>query len=351
MVAITTAHRVNSISTIGLSGERALEIALKLSKEGKLYPCHATFTKLFNRKSKFLDETIAVYFKAPFGFADEGIVELQVHGGFSISEISSEESTNLGAKLTKPGGFSKRACLGSKMSPLKALDIQGLVLTKSAGAAEIIARNIRGSLGELLDKIHTDLVRTLAFVETNADYADDDLPSDLLEQISAMCGEDSKILKEIHTLSEDKGGLVEGFKAAIVGEPGVGKSSFLNALLSCKRTIASDIARTTRDTIKGSFKLDTHLLRITDTAGIRESKNEIEQIGIELSRKSIENTDVTLAVFDSSRKEDEEDEGILKLLSQSNKKIFYFLNKSDLKTQFDKPCDTDSTKLSTQNDI
>ncbi|EAJ5737083.1 TPA: tRNA uridine-5-carboxymethylaminomethyl(34) synthesis GTPase MnmE [Campylobacter coli] len=351
IVAIATAHGVGSISIIRLSGERALEIALKLSKKNELCPRYATFTKLFNQKNEFLDEAIVIYFKAPFSFTGEDIVEFQVHGGFSVSEILLEELISLGARLAEPGEFSKRACLRGKMSPLKALNIQDLILAKSANAAKIIARNMQGSLGELLDKIRTDLVKTLAFVETSIDYADDDLPSDLLEQISTMCEENSKILKEIYTLSESKKGLIEGFKIAIVGKPNVGKSSLLNALLSYKRAIVSDIAGTTRDTIEESFKLGTHLLRIIDTAGIRESKDEIEQIGIELSKKSIEDADIILTIFDNSRKKDEEDENVFKLLSQSDKKIFYLLNKSDLKTQFDKPCDIDFIELSVQNDI
>ncbi|EDO8688094.1 tRNA uridine-5-carboxymethylaminomethyl(34) synthesis GTPase MnmE [Campylobacter jejuni] len=351
IAAIATAHGVGSISIVRLSGERALEFALKLSYKTKLTPRHATFTKLFNQNNEIIDEAIMIYFKAPYSFTGEDIVEFQTHGGFSVSEVLLEELVSLGARLALAGEFSKRACLNGKMTPLKALNIQDLILSKSALAAKIIARNMQGNLGELLEKIRTDLVKTLAFVETSIDYADDDLPSDLLEQISTMCEENSKILKEIYMLSQSKKGLIEGFKIAIVGKPNVGKSSLLNALLSYERAIVSDIAGTTRDTIEESFKLGTHLLRIIDTAGIRESKDVIEQIGVALSKKSLEDADIILAVFDASRVQDKEDEKIFDLLANTDKKIFWILNKSDLENVFKNTQNKNFIKLSAQKDI
>ncbi|MBX1416601.1 tRNA uridine-5-carboxymethylaminomethyl(34) synthesis GTPase MnmE [Campylobacter jejuni] len=351
IAAIATAHGVGSISIVRLSGERALEFALKLSHKTKLIPRHATFTKLFNQNNEIIDEAIMIYFKTPYSFTGEDIVEFQTHGGFSVSEVLLEELVSLGARLALAGEFSKRACLNGKMTPLKALNIQDLILSKSALAAKIIARNMQGNLGELLEKIRTDLVKTLAFVETSIDYADDDLPSDLLEQISTMCEENSKILKEIYTLSQSKKGLIEGFKIAIVGKPNVGKSSLLNALLSYERAIVSDIAGTTRDTIEESFKLGTHLLRIIDTAGIRESKDTIEQIGVALSKKSLEDADIILAVFDASRVQDKEDGKIFELLANTDKKIFWILNKSDLKNVFKNTQNKNFIKLSAQKDI
>ncbi|RQD67584.1 tRNA uridine-5-carboxymethylaminomethyl(34) synthesis GTPase MnmE [Campylobacter hepaticus] len=351
IAAIATAHGVGSISIVRLSGPKALKLALKLIKKEDLIPRKATFVKIFNQKDEIIDEAIVIYFKAPFSFTGEDIVEFQTHGGFSVSEILLEELVNLGARFALAGEFSKRACLNGKMTPLKALNIQELILSKSALAAKIIARNMQGTLGELLEKIRTDLVKTLAFVETSIDYAEDDLPANLLSQIDQMCEENSKILKEIYTLSQSKKGLINGFKIAIIGKPNVGKSSLLNALLAYERAIVSDIAGTTRDTIEESFKLGTHLLRIIDTAGIRESENAIEQIGVKLSKKSLEDADIILAVFDASAKEDEEDKVILKLLEKSDKKIFWILNKNDLKNVFENTQKKAFIKISAQQDI
>ena len=254
-------------------------------------------------------------------------------------------------RLAKAGEFSKRACLNGKMSALKALNIQDLINAKSAKSAKIIARNMQGTLANLIEKIRLDLIKSLAFVETSIDYADDDLPSDLMEQIRMMCEENARILEEIYTLSQSKKALLEGFKIAIIGKPNAGKSSLLNALLAYERAIVSPLAGTTRDFIEESLKIGTHLVKIMDTAGIRESEEELEKIGIELSKKSLNEADIILALFDSSREFDEEDKEILNLLKNSEKKVFYLLNKCDLKPQFENLNEIDLIKISAKEDI
>ncbi|MBK1973463.1 tRNA uridine-5-carboxymethylaminomethyl(34) synthesis GTPase MnmE [Campylobacter sp. TTU-622] len=351
IVAIATAHGIGSISIVRISGTKALEFALILTNKKELKVRYAHFCKLYTKNQEFIDEAIVIYFKAPFSFSGEDVVEFQLHGGFSVSEIVLEELLSLGARLAEPGEFSKRACLNNKMSIIKALSIQDLILSKSALAAKIIARNLNGNLGNLLEKIRTDLVKTLAYVETSIDYAEEDLPQDLLLQIEKMCEENAKILYEIYDLSQSKKGLIEGFKIAIIGKPNVGKSSLLNAFLGYKRAIVSNIKGTTRDTIEESFKLGTHLLRIIDTAGIRESNDEIECIGIELSKKSIQEADIVLALFDASKEIEEEDLEILNLAKQSGKKVFYILNKIDLELKFKNDEIKNFIKLSTQENI
>lgn len=351
IVALATAYGTGSISIIRISGSRALELGLKLSHKDELSPRYAHFVKLFDDENALIDEAIMIYFKAPFSFTGEDVVELQIHGGFSVSEILLEELLKNGVRLAKAGEFSKRACLNGKMSALKALNIRDLINAKSARAAKIIARNMQGTLADLIEKIRLDLVKSLAFVETSIDYADDDLPSDLMEQIRTMCEENARILEEIYTLSQSKKALLEGFKIAIIGKPNVGKSSLLNALLAYERAIVSPLAGTTRDFIEESFKIGTHLVKIIDTAGIRKSEEEIEKIGIELSKKSIDEADIILALFDSSREFDDEDREILSLLKDSEKKVFYLLNKCDLKPWFENLNEIDWIKISAKEDI
>ncbi len=351
IIATATAYGVGGIAIVRMSGDESLKIALKLTKKSDLKPRYAHLCEIFNEKNEFIDEAIVLYFKAPRSFTGEDIVEFQLHGGFVLAQSVLEASVKLGARLAKPGEFSKRACLNGKMSPLKALAINDLIAAKSQKAAKIIAQNLRGKFGELLNKIRTDLVKTLAFVETSIDYADDDLPADLLEKTRALYKENTRILREIVQISKSKKGLVEGFKIAIIGKANVGKSSLLNALLSYDRAIVSEIEGTTRDKIEESLKIGTHLVKIIDTAGIRKSEDKIEQIGVNLSLQSIEEADFIVALFDSSRKFDGEDKRILALLEKCEKKVFFVLNKIDLKREFKALSGAKFIEISTKNDI
>ncbi len=352
IAAIATAYGAGGISIVRLSGANALKIALKITrKKAALKPRHATLCALYDESGEFIDEAIVLYFAAPHSFTGEEVVEFQTHGGFALSQSLLEACVAQGAVLAKPGEFSKRACLNGKMSPLKALAINDLINAKSEKAAKIIAQTLQGRLGELLDKIRTDLVRTLAFVETSIDYADDDLPEGLLENTRALYKENARILREIVQISRSKKGLVEGFKIAILGKANVGKSSLLNALLSYERAIVSEMAGTTRDRVEESLKIGTHLARIIDTAGIREGADKVEQIGVNLSLKALAEADFIVAVFDVSRPLDSEDERIFELLKECEKKIFFALNKTDLPREFDTQKAANLLNLSSENSV
>ncbi|MCV3392475.1 tRNA uridine-5-carboxymethylaminomethyl(34) synthesis GTPase MnmE [Campylobacter sp. IFREMER_LSEM_CL2101] len=348
IAAIATAHGVGSISIIRISGEKALELALKITHKKELTPRYAHLCKLYKNSNDFLDEALVIYFKAPYSFTGEDIVEFQLHGGFSLSEILLDELILAGARLANPGEFSKRACLNGKMDLLKALSIQDAIMSKSTSAANIIAKNIKGDLSKFLNTIRMDLVQTLAFVETSIDYADDDLPQDLLDRIIAMCEKNSKLLRDIVDISLSKKGLIEGFKVAIIGKPNAGKSSLLNSLLAFDRAIVSNIAGTTRDRIEESLKIGSHLIKIIDTAGIRNADDEIEKIGVNLSYESIKEADIIIAVFDGSKEFEEEDERILQALKDCDKKIIYVLNKSDLATKFQHEISTSCIRICAQ---
>ena len=162
------------------------------------------------------------------------------------------------------------------------------------------------------------------------------MKSDILEKTEKMLSQNAEKLAKIAEISKQRKGLIEGFKVAIIGKPNVGKSSILNSLLNYERAIVSDEAGTTRDRIEESLKIGTHIIRIIDTAGIRNGTSNLENIGISHSIKATNEADIILAVFDGSAKFDKEDTKILEILSKSDKKIFYIINKSDLEFKFDK---------------
>ena len=336
IAAVATAHGVGAISIIRLSGTDALSLALKLTKITSLVPRYATLTKIY-AEGELIDEALLIYFNAPHSFTGEDVVEFQLHGGLVVANLILGELIKNGARLARAGEFSKRALINGKMDFSKIEAINSLINAKSEDSVKIIARTMRGDLAKFANEIRSELVKTLAFVETSIDYADDDLPADLLESISQMLKQNSAKLDKIVAISQSRKGLLEGFKIAIVGKPNVGKSSILNSLLSFDRAIISDEAGTTRDSIEEALKIGTHLVRIIDTAGIRKNAGKIEQIGIPYSLRAIEEADVILAVFDASQEADEQDSEILELLKNSQKKIFYVLNKCDLGVKFASP--------------
>ena len=339
IVAISTANGVGAVSIIRVSGKEALDISLKLLKTNKLTPRYATLLKIYSLDNELIDRGIIIYFKSPKSFTGEDIVEFQTHGGFLISNLIIDELLKAGARLAKPGEFSKRAFLNDKMDLAKASSIQSLITARSKDALKILTYQMQGSLSEFVESLRGKLVKTLAYTEVCIDYAEEDLPTDILEKINTLLGKNYKKLDEIVTISKQRKGLIEGFKIAIIGKPNVGKSSLLNALLSYDRAIISNEAGTTRDSIEESLMLGSHLVRIIDTAGIREGVSSIEKIGIKTAIKKANEADIILAVFDSSAKFDEEDKVILEIcmgLEKNDKKIFYILNKSDLIQKFDK---------------
>lgn len=335
IVANATAHGVGSISIVRVSGKGALEISKKLIKKD-LKPRLATLCQVYALDKTFIDESILIYFKAPHSFTGEDVVEFQTHGGFIVAQMVIDELIKCGARYANAGEFSKRAFLNDKIDLAKAQAISNLISAKSVSAAKILARQLKGELSDYVNSLRSELVKTLAFVEVCIDYAEEDLPLDTLQSALKLLDENVQKLSLIVQISEQRKGLIDGFKIAIIGKPNVGKSSILNSLLRYDRAIISDIAGTTRDSIEESLQIGTHLVKIIDTAGIRQSAEKIESIGIEISLKAANEADIILAVFDSSKPFDSEDEKIVEICQNSDKKIFYILNKIDLKREFEK---------------
>ncbi|HIQ46214.1 MAG TPA: tRNA uridine-5-carboxymethylaminomethyl(34) synthesis GTPase MnmE, partial [Sulfurovum sp.] len=336
IAAIATAHGVASISIIRVSGEAALEIAHKISHLSTITPRHAHLTSLYTANDDLIDRAIMIYFAAPHSFTGEEIVEFQCHGGMIVAQEILDTITSYGVRLAEPGEFSKRAFLNGKIDLTEAEAISKLIEAKSVDAAKILAKQMKGELKAFVDESREALLRSLAYSEVMIDYAEEDIPDDILESITTQLDGLSLQIENIVEASHRRRGLIEGFKVAIIGKPNVGKSSLLNALLTYDRAIVSDIAGTTRDTIEEQVRIGSHIIRLVDTAGIRESEDIIEKIGIERTLDSVEDSDVIIALFDAARDFDEEDAKILSIMKTlEDKHIIIALNKSDLEKVFD----------------
>ncbi len=350
IVAIATANGIGSIAIIRLSGDKALDIAKKLSHKENFQARYATLTTVYNSDEELIDETIIIYFQNPHSFTGEDVVEIQCHGGYIVAQSILQACLDAGARIANAGEFSKRAFFNGRIDLSEAEAISQLIEAKSEDAAKILAKQVKGSLKEFIEQVRDEIIHILAYSEVSIDYAEEDLPEDLVEQIKFKLETLKKQLDRTLAASKSRSGLMQGFRVAIVGKPNVGKSSLLNALLNYNRAIVSDIAGTTRDTIEEQVKIGTHLIRIVDTAGIREASDEIEKIGIQRSLEAIEQSDIVVSVFDNSRELDDEDRQILSLLEKTEKQQIRIKNKIDLPKKLDLNLDFE-LELNSKDDV
>ena len=336
IVAIATASGISSISIIRVSGDLALTLAKKVSKKSDIIPRHAHLTSLYNKDNELIDHAIVIYFKSPHSFTGEDIVEFQCHGGMIVAQEILETLLAHGARLAQPGEFSKRAFLNGKIDLTKAEAIAKLIEAKSVDAAKILAKQLKGELKEFVEESREAMIRATAYSEVMIDYAEEDIPEDILENILKQLDSLVVKIKNIVDASQRRKGLIEGFRVAIIGKPNVGKSSLLNGFLAHDRAIVSEIAGTTRDTIEEQVRIGSHIIRLIDTAGIRNARDTIEKIGVERSLESIKDADVVIALFDLSRNFDEEDAKIIEIIdSIEDKEVIVTLNKADLEKKLD----------------
>jgi len=330
IAAIATASGVGSIAIIRVSGSNALSIASKLINGKELKVREATLTSIYNRENTLIDHAIVIYFKAPNSFTGEDIVEFQCHGGIVIAQEILDTLTFYGAELAKPGEFSQRAFLNGKIDLTEAEAIAKMIETKSVDGAKVLARQLKGELKEFISSTRDKLIGLLAHSEVMIDYAEEDIPEDILLNLQNSLKDVKQKLEDIVKSSIRRRGVIEGFWLAIVGKPNVGKSSILNKMLNYDRAIVSDIAGTTRDSIEEQIKIGSHIVRVADTAGIRDASDVIEKLGVERSIQWLEESDIIVAVFDASRDFDDEDLKVLNLVKEAkDNQVLIVLNKID----------------------
>ena len=335
IAAIATSHGVGSIAIIRISGDKSLLIAHALTNNKILKPRVATLSKIYSDK-EIVDQSILIYFKAPYSFTGEDIVEIQAHGGVVIANAILKEVINQGARLATAGEFSKRAFLNNKIDLTQAGAIAAMIEAKSQDSIKILNKILDGDLKTYIKEIRESIIEIIAYLEVSIDYAEEDLPDDIFNSISAKLNSIIDKLSNTLEISLRKSNIIDGYNLAIVGKPNVGKSSLLNAFVSYDRAIVSDIAGTTRDTIEESVTIGTHYVKLVDTAGIRQTAQEIEAIGIQRSKDAIDKSDIVLALFDGSIEFDSDDRVIYDLIKTYNKDIIIVITKNDLPQKLDR---------------
>ena len=341
IAAISTPIGTGGISIIRLSGRDAVETADRvfvnsLGKTLKNAKSH-TITHGYIKKSDgtVADEVLVSVMLAPNSYTKEDVVEINCHGGLmSTKEILSAVIEN-GARLAEPGEFTKRAFMNGRMDLCEAESVIDIINSKSSAAHSVSVNQLRGSLSKSIDAIREKLLELISHLQVLIDFADEDLePLTDEEYRDGLAGAISDIKKLLDTSLKGKI-IKEGIKTAIVGKPNVGKSSLLNLLYGDERAIVTDIEGTTRDAIEESVYLGDLVLKIADTAGIRETSDAVESIGVEKSKSILKDADLVIYMTDASAPLDENDRFILD--SVKDKNVIALINKSEngVKTDVD----------------
>lgn len=286
-----------------------------------------------NFSGELIDEVMTVYFKAPYSYTAEDVVEIQCHGSLvSLRKILALVLKN-GARMAEPGEFTKRAFLNGRLDLSQAEAVIDLIRAKSDISFDVALNQLEGNFSKTIREIRADLMDSLVNISVNIDYPDEDIEQLTFENlVSALTSVQKKIGIMLQT--SDTGRMItEGFKVSIIGKPNVGKSSLMNALLKETRAIVTSIPGTTRDTIEEMLTIRGIPVKLTDTAGIRETEDIIEKIGIEKSKEAFNHADLVIFMTDISRPLDEEDFAIIKHIG--DRKTIVVLNKSDLNKAFD----------------
>ncbi|MDR2638549.1 MAG: tRNA uridine-5-carboxymethylaminomethyl(34) synthesis GTPase MnmE [Helicobacteraceae bacterium] len=350
IVAPATPLGRGAIAIARLSGARALEFALKVTKLDGLTPRYAHLAYLYDAAGQPIDRAIVIYFKAPKSYTGEDIVEFQTHGGEAAINALIDTLCALGAVLARAGEFSLRAVTNGKMTTDEAEAAAAYAAARSSKAARALAAHLRGDLGRFVDEVRSRLLRLIAYAETSIDYAEEEL-GDTRAAMIRQLDQIERLLSATLEASLRRKSLLRGFEIAIIGKPNAGKSSLLNALLGEARSIVSEQAGTTRDLVSEDLRLGEHIVRIMDTAGLRRGENEIESIGIEYAKNAAKEADLIIALFDGSQDFDENDEAVLALIGSA--KAIAAINKNDLPQRIDlaRLARFESVSLSVKNDI
>ena len=332
IVAISTPPGNSGIGIVRLSGEKCFDIIGKIfipKNDGLIKGYSIKYGNIIDDNNEIIDEVLVSYFILPKSYTGENMCEINSHGNNIILKQILDLCLKNGAKLAEPGEFTKRAFFNGRIDLSQAESVIDLINSKSEKEKKSAINQLEGYLSKEINKIKARILDVMADIEASIDYPEYDIE----ERTSAMILDESNNIKNMLENLENSFNtgkiLRDGVNVAIVGSPNAGKSSLLNAMLKEDRAIVTDIEGTTRDTIEEYITIEGILFKIIDTAGIRNSKDKIEQIGIDKSKKALRDADIVIAVFDSTKELSDEDHEILKNIR--NKCAIILLNKSDLK--------------------
>ncbi len=335
--AIATAQGVGAISIIRVSGEDSTKIVDKIFKGKDLtkVDSHTINYGHIVDKEEIIDEVLVSVMKAPRTFTTEDVVEINTHGGIAPTNRVLELLLENGCRLAEPGEFTKRAFLNGRIDLLEAEAVMDMIDAKTESQRKMAANQIDGKTSNLINELRNDMVQIISNINVNIDYPEYDdvdiITNDILiPKINKLKEKIKRILKE----SENGKIIKEGIKTSIVGRPNVGKSSLLNALLQEDKAIVTNIAGTTRDIVEGQISINGILLNMVDTAGIRETEDMIEAIGVEKSLKMIEESDLILFMLNNNEALTDDLKQLLDKIN--NKKYLVLINKIDLENKLDR---------------
>ena len=336
IAAISTTMGIGAISIIRLSGNDSIEIVKKIFKGKDLNKVnsHTINYGYIVDNEEIIDEVLISIMKAPKTYTREDIVEINCHGGISTTNKVLEMILQNGARLAEPGEFTKRAFLNGRMDLVEAESVIDLINAKNESKRKIAISGVNGYVSSIIKKLRQEILEVLASIEVNIDYPEYDDAIDMTTEILSPKIYDVKNkLQKIIVESENGKILKNGIKTIIIGRPNVGKSSLLNKLLDEEKAIVTDIEGTTRDIVEGTITIHGVALNIIDTAGIRETDNIIEKIGVKKSIELIDTADLVLMVLNNNEELTTEDKEILELCKDKN--TILIINKSDLKKKLD----------------
>ena len=353
IAAISTALGVGAISIVRMSGKDSISIANKVfsGKDLEKVATHTINYGFIKDNEEIIDEVLVSVMKSPHTYTTEDIVEINCHGGITTTNKVLETLLKHGARLAEPGEFTKRAFLNGRIDLTKSEAVMDLLESKTESARKLAINSLQGKTALLVDNFRDKIKQLISSIEVNIDYPEYyDIEVVTLEKIKEETASMKQELETIIKESENSKIIKNGIDTLIIGRPNVGKSSILNKFLDEEKAIVTDIAGTTRDIVEGQVMLDNIVLNIIDTAGIRQTEDKVEKIGVEKSLSLIDKADLIIVVLNSNEKLTLEDQELLE--KTKNKNTIVVLNKNDLEKNIELDKLEDYTLVSTNtNDL